>query len=213
MLIDFSALDARTAYLWMASTITPRPVAWVTTCSSAGVHNLAPFSFFQVVTPSPPTLMLSPLLHPDGRMKDTTRNIAESGELVVSLVPFALVDQMNATSFSYGPSESEIEHCHIATVASANVRPRRVAGAPVSFECRLATLTAYPPDRPSCHVILAEVITAHIDESILDASGQIDPVKLDLVSRMGGDWYGRTSGDANFTLKRPEGWDRPARSR
>ena len=210
MLIDFATLDARTAYFWMASTITPRPVAWVSTCSANGVHNLAPFSFFQMVTPSPPTLMLSPLLHPDGRMKDTARNIAETGELVVNLVPFALVERMNATSFSYGPGESESEHCDIATIAASMVRARRVADVPVSFECRLASLTAYPAETPSCHVILAQVIAAHIDARILDAGGQIDPVKLDLVSRMGADWYGRTTGEANFSLKRPEGWNRPA---
>ena len=210
MLIDFSALDARTAYFWMASTITPRPVAWVSTCSSEGVHNLAPFSFFQMVTPSPPTLMLSPLLHPDGRMKDTARNIEQTKELVVNLVPFAMVERMNATSFSYGPSESESERCDIATIESTIVKPRRVANVPVSFECRLATLSAYPPAKPSCHIILAQVVDAHIDDTLLDAGGQIDPVKLDLVSRMGADWYGRTNADANFILQRPEGWNRPA---
>lgn len=210
MLIDFSTLDARTAYFWMASTITPRPVAWVSTCSSDGVHNLAPFSFFQMVTPAPPTLMISPLLHPDGRMKDTARNIMETGELVVNLVPFAQVEQMNRTSFSYAPSESEIERCEIATLASSMVVPRRVANIPISFECRLASMTSYPPDKPSCHLILAEVVAAHVDDGTLDASGQIDPVKLDLVSRMGADWYGRTNGEANFSLKRPAGWDRPA---
>ena len=208
MLIDFSTLDARTAYFWMASTITPRPVAWVSTCSADGVHNLAPFSFFQMVTPSPPTLMISPLLHPDGRMKDTARNIEQTGELVVNLVPFALVERMNATSFSYGPDESESERCDVATAASTRVTPRRVAGVSVSFECRLASMSAYPPERPSCHVILAQVVAAHIEESLLDANGQIDPVRLDLVSRMGADWYGRTTGAANFSLKRPEGWNR-----
>ena len=210
MLIDFSTLDARTAYFWMASTITPRPVAWISTCSADGVFNLAPFSFFQMVTPAPPTLMISPLLHPDGRMKDTARNIEATGELVVNLVPFAQVEQMNRTSFSYAPSESEIEQCEIATLASSKVAPRRVANIPVSFECRLASMTAYPPDKPSCHLILAEVIAAHVDDGILDANGQIDPVKLDLVSRMGADWYGRTNGEPNFSLKRPAGWDRPA---
>lgn len=208
MLIDFSTLDARTAYFWMASTITPRPVAWVSTCSAEGVHNLAPFSFFQMVTPSPPTLMISPLLHPDGRTKDTTRNIEATGELVVNLVPFPLVDRMNATSFSYGPGESEIDRCEIETLASSLVKPRRVANVPVSFECRLAVLTPYPPGKPSCHVILAEVVAAHVDDNLFDPAGQIDPVRLDLVSRMGADWYGRTSGDANFALKRPEGWNR-----
>lgn len=209
MRIDFSGLDARTAYFWMASTITPRPVAWVSTCSPAGVTNLAPFSFFQMITPSPPTLMISPLLHPNGNLKDTARNIEQTGEFVVNLVPFPMVEAMNASSFSFPVDDSEIERCHIATIASETVTPPRVAGVAVSFECRLASMQAYPSGAPSCHIILGEVVLAHIDERVLGADGQIDPVRLDLVSRMGADWYGRTSGDINFRLQRPEGWDRP----
>ncbi|MBC7415369.1 MAG: flavin reductase family protein [Herminiimonas sp.] len=212
MLIDFSALDARTAYFWMASTITPRPVAWVSTCSASGVTNLAPFSFFQMITPAPPTLMISPLLHPGGALKDTARNIQETGEFVVNLVPFSMVNAMNASSFSFGADESEIERCNIATLASDRVRAPRVADVAVSFECRLASMTAYPAIAPSCHIILGEVMVAHIDQKILGPDGQIDPDKLDLVSRMGADWYGRTGDEVNFTLQRPQGWDRPAKS-
>lgn len=212
MQIDFSTLDARTAYFWMASTITPRPVAWVSTCSAAGVTNLAPFSFFQVITSTPPTLMLSPLLQSDGSMKDTARNIGETGEFVVNLVPFGMVDKMNATSFRYPHDDSEIDRCHIDTLAATRVTPPRIAGVGVSFECRLVSMTPYPPHQPSCHLILGQVLYAHVDEAILDVAGQIDPVKLDLVSRMGADWYGRTSGDANFSLPRPEGWNRPPTS-
>ncbi len=208
MFIDFSTLDARTAYFWMASTIAPRPVAWVTTRSAAGLVNLAPFSFFQMITPSPPTLMISPLLHPNGTQKDTARNIAETGEFVVNLVPYRLVETMNATSFGFGADESEVERCGVPTLASQMVRPPRVTGVPVSFECRLASMTPYPTAQPSCHLILGQVVAAHVADDLLDATGQIDPVKLDLVSRMGADWYGRTSGDANFALGRPEGWNR-----
>ena len=212
MLIDFAELDTRMAYFWMASTITPRPVAWVSTCSAEGVTNLAPFSFFQMITPSPPTLMISPLLHPNGSMKDTARTIQQTGEFVVNLVPFPMVEAMNASSFSFAPDQSEVERCNITTLASTLVRPPRVAGVAVSFECKMVSVTPYPAAVPSCHVILGEVLLAHIDENILEATGQIDPVKLDLVSRMGADWYGRTSGDANFTLQRPQGWDCPAGS-
>lgn len=211
MLIDFNGLDARKAYFWMASTITPRPVAWVTSESSAGVVNLAPFSFFQMVTSRPPTLMISPLVYSDGRLKDTTRNIMETGEFVVNLVSFDDKDAMNATSFGYDPGESELERCGIASVPSAKVKPPRVANVAVSFECRAASVQPWPADHPSCHIILGEVLAAHIDEGILDAAGQIDPAKLNLVSRMGADWYGRTNSDANFTLPRPEGWDRGRR--
>jgi flavin reductase (DIM6/NTAB) family NADH-FMN oxidoreductase RutF len=210
MLIDFSALEPRKAYFWMASTIAPRPVAWVSTCSKEGVINLAPFSFFQMLTPQPPTLMISPLVHPNGTMKDTTRNIQETGEFVVNLVPFPMVDAMNETSFSYASDVSEMDRCAIASLASERIRPPRVAGVAVSFECKLASITAYPEQTPSCHIILGEVLVAHIDEAILDERGQVDPARLNLVSRMGADWYGRTHSDANFTLQRPQGWDRPA---
>jgi flavin reductase (DIM6/NTAB) family NADH-FMN oxidoreductase RutF len=210
MLIDFSAIDARKAYFWMSSTITPRPVAWVSTRSKTGVANLAPFSFFQMVTASPPTLMLSPMLHQNGSIKDTTRNIMENGEFVVNLVPFPLVDAMNATSFSYEADVSEIDRCSVATLPSERVRPPRIAGVPVSFECKLASIQAYPEQHPSCHIVLGEVLFAHVDETILDEHGQVDPARLDVVSRMGANWYGRTQTADNFTLHRPEGWARPA---
>lgn len=206
MRIDFAGLDARTAYFWMASTITPRPVAWVSTCSPDGVTNLAPFSFFQMITPAPPTLMISPLLHPNGSLKDTARNIEQTGEFVVNLVPFPLVGSMNASAYGFPPQDSEIDRCGIATIPSEKVRPPRVADVAASFECRMVSMSAYPTATPSCHIILGEVILAQIDERILDADGQVNPVKLDLVSRMGADWYGRTSGDANFSLARPLGW-------
>lgn len=209
MLIDF-ATEPRKAYSWMASTITPRPVAWVSTRSLAGIINLAPFSFFQMITGTPPTLMISPLLQADGSLKDTTRNIIASREFVVNLVPFSLVEKMNETSFSFAPDVSEVDQCAIPTLASERVAPRRVAGVPVSFECRVASVHPYPESSPSCHVILGEVLVAHVDDSILDQNGQVDPKRLDLVSRMGGDWYGRINSDNNFRLQRPHGWEKPA---
>jgi flavin reductase (DIM6/NTAB) family NADH-FMN oxidoreductase RutF len=114
---------------------------------------------------------------------------------------------MNETSFGFAPDVSEIDLCKVATLPSERVAPRRVAGVPVSFECKLASLTPYPEAAPSCHIILGEVVFGHVDETILDERGQVDPMRLDLVSRMGADWYGRTATDVNFELKRPEGWD------
>lgn len=208
MLIDFTDLPARQAYFWLASTVTPRPVAWVSSLSPGGVANLAPFSFFQVVTHTPPTLMVCPLVNSDGSMKDTANNIAATGEFVVNLVPHRLVEAMNQTSFGYPRDTSEFAQAGIASLPSAKVQPRRVQGAPVAFECRLVSLTPYPANTPSCAIILGEVVAAHVDESILAANGQVDPTALDLVSRMGADWYGRTQSESNFTLQRPEGWAR-----
>lgn len=208
MLIDFSTLEPRMAYFWMASTITPRPVAWVSTRSRDGRTNLAPFSFFQMITPSPPTLMFSPLVNSNGSMKDTVRNIKETGEFVVNLVSHDLVNLMNDTSFGYDAEVSEFEQCGVGALPSTKINVPRVDGTPVSFECKLSQLMPYPAHAPSCYVIFGEVVAAHIDDVILGDDQQIDPMKLDLISRMGADWYGRTKATENFTLARPTGWAR-----
>ena len=208
MLLDFTSLDRRTAYFWMASTIAPRPVAWVSSRSRAGVVNLAPFSFFQMVTPKPPTLMICPQHNGDGSLKDTARNIRDTGEFVVSLVSHAMVAQMNQTSFSYDADTSEFEAAGVEAAASHAVSVPRVAGAPMAFECRVASFELYPEAAPTCAIVLGEVVAAHADEAILAADGTVDPMKLDVVSRMGADWYGRTGSPTNFSLARPTGWAR-----
>jgi flavin reductase (DIM6/NTAB) family NADH-FMN oxidoreductase RutF len=206
--LDFAGLDLRVAYRWMASTITPRPVAWVSSLSATGIANLAPFSFFQMITANPPTLMFSPLIQSDGRAKDTVANIKATGEFVVNLVSFAQVDLMNETSYTFDPNESEFERCNVPSEPARRVKPMRVKGAPVAFECKLAKLMPYPEQSPSCFVVFGEVLYAHFDESILGEKGYVDPDRLNLVSRMGGNWYGRTATSANFELERPTGWDR-----
>jgi len=203
MFLDFAQLDARQAYSWLASAIIPRPVAWVSTVSTAGIHNLAPFSFFQMITGNPPTIMISPLVLRDGSIKDTVRNVLENGQLVVNLACHDMADAMSETSFSYGPEISEFERCQIAALPSTLVRPQRVAQAPVSLECEVVSCTPYPATAPSCHIILARVLAAHCDEAVLNDAQLPDPDKLNLLSRMGGDWYGRTRSDDNFTLARP----------
>lgn len=208
MLLDFTTMDRRTAYYWMASTIAPRPIAWVSSIGPGGRHNLAPFSFFQMVTPKPPTLMFCPQHNGDGSLKDTAHNIRETGEFVVSLVSHAMVDRMNATSFSFEPEQDEFEQVGVASAASDVVRPPRVVGAPMAFECRAVSFQLYPEASPTCAIIMGEVVAAHADPAIVGPDGVIDPMALDIVSRMGADWYGRTRSGDNFTLARPTGWAR-----
>lgn len=208
MLLDFSTMDRGMAYFWMASTIAPRPVAWVSTRSATGITNLAPFSFFQMITPHPPTLMICPQNNRDGSLKDTARNIRETGEFVVNLVSHSMVEQMNSTSFAFGEDESEFDAVGVVAAASHSVAPPRVPLAPMSFECRTSSFTLHPAVDPTCVIILGEVLVAHADPSIVGEDGVIDPQRLDLVSRMGADWYGRTKSADNFSLARPTGWAR-----
>lgn len=201
MQLDFTALTPLEAYRWLASTVTPRPIAWVSSRSREGIDNLAPFSFFQVISDQPPTLMVNVGNRADGNLKDTLRNAQDTGELVIQLVGIAQAEAMNASSASLAHGQSEFLHCAIATQPSQRVAPPRVLGAPVAFECRVAEIQPYPRQAPSCHLIFAEVLLAHIDDGVLDVNGRIDPARLDLVGRLAGSGYTRTR-DV-FHMQRP----------
>ncbi|MBU1283020.1 MAG: flavin reductase family protein [Gammaproteobacteria bacterium] len=201
MQLDFNTLEPLERYRWLASTITPRPIAWVSSQSAAGVSNLAPFSFFQVISDDPPTLMVNVNHRADGGLKDTLLNVQASGELVIQLVSYAQAEAMNASAAVLPYGISEFEQCGIASLPSQRVLPPRVADAAVAFECRVAQIQAYPADKPNCHLIFAEVLLAHIDDAVLTEQGRIDAHKLDLVGRLGGMAYSRTRD--TFEMRRP----------
>jgi flavin reductase (DIM6/NTAB) family NADH-FMN oxidoreductase RutF len=201
MQLDFSTLAPLERYRWLASTITPRPIAWVSSLSAEGVSNLAPFSFFQVISDDPPTLLVNVNHRADGGLKDTLLNVQASGELVIQLVSFAQAEAMNASAAVLPYGLSEFEHCGIASLPSQRIAAPRVAGAAVAFECRVAQILPYPPIAANCHLIFAEVLLAHIDDAVLNEQGRIDAHKLDLVGRLGGMAYSRTRD--TFEMSRP----------
>lgn len=201
MRLDFASLGSLEAYRWLASSITPRPIAWVSTRSPEGVANLAPFSFFQVISDEPPTLLVNVNTRDDGSLKDSLRNAQATGELVIQLVSFAQAEAMNASAEVLPHEVSEFAHCDIPSLPCERVGAPRVAGAPVAFECRVAQIQPYPAGQPNCHLIFAEVLLAHIDDAVLNEQGRLDPLKLDLVGRLGGSAYCRTS--ALFQMQRP----------
>lgn len=201
MLLDFSQLPAREVYGWMSGAITPRPIAWVSTIAADGRTNLAPFSFFQGVTSNPPTLMFVPVNNRDGQPKDTLRNIREVPEFVVHVVPHALAEPMNACAATLPHGESEFEKFGIAATPSARVRPPRVAAAPVAFECTLHQIVDIGEGPLAAHVVFGRIQLMHVDDTVLGADGRIDAGRLDLIGRLSGDWYCRTT--ERFTVKRP----------
>ena len=202
MLLDFAKLPAREVYGWMTSVIAPRPIAWVSTVSAAGRGNLAPFSFFQGVTSNPPTLMFVPVNDRHGQPKDTVRNIREVPEFVVNVVPYALAEPMNATAATLPYGESEFEKCGIASTPSVRVRPPRVAAAPVAFECTLHQIVDIGEGPLAAHVVFGRIHLVHVSDAVLGADGQVDPAKIDLIGRMSGEWYCRTT--ERFALRRPK---------
>jgi len=201
MLLDFSSLPAREVYGWMTSAIAPRPIAWVSTIAADGRTNLAPFSFFQGVTSNPPTLMFVPVNNRAGEPKDTVRNIRQVPEFVVHVVPFSLAEPMNASAATLPYGESEIEKFAIATVPSTKVRPPRVAAAPVAFECTLHQIVEIGQGPLAAHVVFGRIHLVHVSDDVLGADGRIDAGKLDLIGRLSGDWYCRTT--ERFLVKRP----------
>ena len=202
MRLDFTSLPPRDAYAWMISTILPRPIAWVSTISNDGKTNLAPFSFFQGVTSNPPTLMFVPVNTRDGTKKDTVRNLEQVPEFVVNLVPFALAEQMNACSAVLPYGESEFEKFGIAPTPSERVRPPRVKAAPVAFECTLDRFVHIGEGPLAANVVFGRIQLAHVSDTVLSADGKPDPGKLDLIGRMGGETFTRTT--QRFDLKRPD---------
>jgi flavin reductase (DIM6/NTAB) family NADH-FMN oxidoreductase RutF len=200
MEFDFEALAPGDRYKLLTSTIVPRPIAWVTTLSKNGVRNAAPFSFFNAMSKDPALLAVGIISDSDGSMKDTARNILDTGEFVVNLVPREAAEAMSLTSIDAPSDVDELALAKLDTVRSIKVKPERIAASPVSFECRLHT----PIELANQLIAIGEVVQAHIaDEMMLDpAKLYVDTPKLQLISRLHGrGMYG--TAEAAFQMPRP----------
>lgn len=202
--MQFAPKDVRPSlfYQRMIHAIVPRPIAWVSTRSSSGVSNVAPFSYFTGVGSRPPSLLFCPANGRDGQPKDTLRNIQETGEFVVNIVSAAVAEQMNASAAGLPPEESEFSFCGLTEVPGTTVEVPRVAESPVQFECRRMQILNLGEGPGGANVVIGEVVQMHIDDSVIGARELIDPDLLDAVGRMGGLSYCRTRD--RFDLPRPE---------
>ena len=212
MEVDPRTRDVRANYHFLTSAVVPRPIAWVTTLDPAtGVLNAAPFSWFQAVCSDPPMVMLAIQRRADGSPKDTTRNIRASGEFVVNVSPKALAEEMVRSSGEYPPDVSEVEALGLRTAPSHAVKPPRLADSPVHLECRLHQEIPLGA-KAGTSLILGEVVHLSADDAVLDARQNVDPAKLVLVARLGGQGYVDT--ERFFTMRRPTADDllrRPGR--
>ena len=201
MTLDFENLAPRDAYAWMSNTITPRPIAWVSSISADGKTNLAPFSYFQAICSNPPTLLFTGTIDRNGKSKDSVINVRAVPEFVVNLVSYELAGPMNLTAASLPHGESEFEAFGIASAPSLKVKPLRVAAAPVSFECRVDRIIDLGEGPSGANVVFGRVVQMHVADSVLGADGMVDPHKLDTIGRFGGNYYTRTQ--ELFTIPRP----------
>jgi len=193
MKIDPAQLSGSEAYRLMISAVVPRPIAFISSCDEDRNTNLAPFSYFNCVTSKPPLISVSIGQRKWGGeriKKDTLRNIEAVEEFVVNIATMPLIAKVNASSAEYPPGVSEIEAVGLTAEPSERVSVPRIAESPINLECRLHRVMMLG-DAPQTGLIIGEVVYVHVDDSVWNAeSGEVDPVRLSPLARLGGSLYG-----------------------
>jgi flavin reductase (DIM6/NTAB) family NADH-FMN oxidoreductase RutF len=192
-------VSARDAYRLLVSVVVPRPIAWVSSISSQGQVNLAPFSFFNLVGDDPPTVMVSIGQKRGGVEKDTLHNILDTGEYVVHIAGRDLAEQLNLTSGEWAPDVDEFQLAGLTPVASLSVRAPRVEAAPVAIEVRLSQVVRV--EGTGYTMVLGRVLQVHVRRDLLRDDGLVDAARLRALARLGGDDY--TSVESTFSMVRP----------
>lgn len=203
---DFSAIAPLDRYRLLSSTVTPRPIAWVSTLGRDGVLNAAPFSFFNVLGEDPPIVAFAINCRTIDDLKDTGNNIRAQQEFVVNLVSEELLERMNITAIEFDPSVDEIAEAGLTPAPSVKIRTPRIAESPVSLECRLMMIIEIGPARS---LVLGEVLMMHVrSDAVRDEQRcHIETSKLKLVGRMEGDSYVRTADSMEVPRISVESWN------
>lgn len=188
----------------LLTAVAPRPICFASTIDKNGNPNLSPFSFFNVFGSNPVTFIFSPARRVrDNSIKHTLENVLETKEVVINVVNYAMVQQMNLASCEYPKGINEFEKAGFTMLKSEKVKPFRVAQSPVQFECRVKDVIETGTEGGAGNLIVAEMLLMHIHPDVLTADGRIDQHKMDLVGRLGSDWYVRASGNALFEVPKP----------
>lgn len=199
-----SELKTSQFHQYLLGAISPRPICFASTIDRDGQANLSPFSFFNVFGSKPPILIFSPARRVrDNTIKHTLENCIETKEVVINMVNYAIVQQMSLSSCDYPKGVSEFEKSGLTPIASEFVKPFRVKESPVQFECKVLEVKETGSEGGAGNLIICEVLMMHINDDVLNEHQQIDPHKIDLVARMGGDYYCRASGNAIFEVAKP----------
>lgn len=181
-------LSAPDVYRWLVGSVVPRPIAWISTRSAAGVDNLAPFSFFTVASCVPPVLAFTHINPRHRPEKDTLHHLRETGECVLNIVSVEQLDVMNASCAEYPADVSEFDALGIARAASVQVAPPGVAQARVRYECRLRDVVTVSAAPQGGQLVLLNVLHLHVDDAVV-VDGVIDEQRLAAPGKLGGDRY------------------------
>jgi flavin reductase (DIM6/NTAB) family NADH-FMN oxidoreductase RutF len=201
--IDPKSIETPQLQGYLQGSVGPRPIAFASTIGVNGIPNVSPFSFFNVFSANPPILIFSPSRRVrDNSIKHTLINAEATGEVVINVVNYNMVQQTSLASTEYAEGVNEFEKSGLTPIASDVVKPFRVKESPVQFECKVTQIIPLGSEGGAGNLILCEVVRIHIDEKILDENGAIDQHKIDLVSRLGGNWYSR-SNQGLFEVPKP----------
>lgn len=199
--IDPVEIATKDLHQFILGAVTPRPIAFASTLSAEGVPNLAPFSFFNAFSSNPPILIFSANRRvSNNTTKDTLKNVEDTGEVVINVVPHRIVRQMALCSVEYGAEVNEFVKAGFTPLPSERIRPFRVAESPVQMECKVEKILPLGDKGGAGNLIICNIVLMHIAEEVLNEKGRIDPHKIDLVARMGRFYYARASGDAIFEV-------------
>ena len=201
---ELNALSIPQRHGLLLSAVGPRPVAFASTIDAQGRPNLSPFSFFNCFGSNPPVLIFSPARRGrDNTTKHSFHNVQAVPEVVINVLTYAMVQQANVASGEYPEGVNEFEKAGFTAIPSERVRPFRVKESPVQLECAVKQVIATGTEGAAGNLVICEVLLMHVDEALLNEKGIIDQRRIDLVGRMGGDFYVRAHGDALFELPQP----------
>lgn len=206
MIIDPLKTPVNKMHAFLLGAVTPRPIAFASTMDHQGHVNLSPFSYFNCFGANPPILIFSPARRTrDNTTKHTYENILEVPEVVIHIVSFKMVQQMSLASTEYPKGIDEFVKAGFTPSPSACIKPPRIEEAPVAFECKVVRVIPTGDLGGAGNLIICEVMMMHLKEEVLDDDGRIDPFKLDVVARLGADWYCRVQGPSIFKIPKPVG--------
>lgn len=202
--IDTSETKNPKLHHYLLGSVGPRPICFASTIDKAGNRNLAPFSFFNVFSSNPPIAVFSPARSGrTGIQKDTYNNVKEVPEVVINIVNYDMVHKMSLASSPYEPNMDEFVKSGLTPIPSDIVKPWRVKESPVQMECKVNEVIELGEGGGAGNLIICEILKIHIEESILDENQMIDQQKIDLVARMGGNWYCRADENSMFEIEKP----------
>ena len=197
-------LSTKDLHGYLLSSVGPRPIALVSTIDNEGRPNLSPFSFFNVFSANPPIAIFSPARRVrNNTTKHTLQNAASNKEVVINVVSYPIVEQTSLSSTEYKEGVNEFIKSGFTPLESIEVKPYRVKESPVQMECIVKDIISLGEEGGAGNLVVCEIVKMHISENILNEHHQIDPNKIDLVGRMGGNWYCRASNTSLFEVQKP----------